>query len=109
MAGPVDFELARRLIDEFDSHINGAYSEQSVELLRDVLYMTSSLMNGNWCDFGYEFLDDADSQDHCDIYEDVRRVFDALPCRPLLQPYFEQRIWSFDEITALRVKHRLTT
>jgi hypothetical protein len=99
MSGPPDPALAARFLEEFEMSVD-AYSEVNPRVLGGALYLARSVLQGMDNDFEPE-------EYGFDYNVEVRKAIDALPCRPLLQPYLEAREWSADEVTALRVKFTL--
>lgn len=97
MSGPKNPELALRLLDEVQELM--FLSDMAQQKLVSLFYMVAAVVGGNWCDFEPEGTAGGE----------IHEVIGSLPCRPLLAPYLEPRVWPDDEITALRVAHRLTS
>lgn len=102
MTGPADLDVLRALISEAEAEdftSSGSF-ESEARTARALLWLTSALLTGGWVD-----LEDGVSDQT--MYETARSFLDALPCRSLLQPWLESREWPADEITALKVAHKL--
>lgn len=54
---------------------------------------------GGWCDF--------DDTDEFSMHAGIREYLDALPCRPLLEPWLESKAWTREQVGVLKTAHRL--
>jgi hypothetical protein len=97
VSGPRDLELAttlyRNLVNEVDE-----FASLGEDLLGWFVYLQGAILQGGWVD-----LDIGASATGEAFYEFIS----SLPCSELFTPYFEPRPWTEEEITALKVSHRL--
>jgi|GEM_PF-5531442 len=62
-------------------------------------YLFQVIQLGGWCEF--------DEENEHSMYSGLRKYLDALPCRPLLQPWLESKPWTQEQLAALKIAHRL--
>lgn len=92
MSGPRDLELATALYTELFKG-NDSFEALGEEFLSKFIYLQGAVLAGRYTDLSNE----------PQIIEKIKE----FSCFPLLAPYLESRRWTEEEITALKVSHRL--
>lgn len=102
MSAPFDLEILQLFIRETGG--NGfEFGDDESAIRGSLLYICSAMADGNYCDFQFAFDTGAN-----DYYASTRNCLDQLVCRPLLQPWLEERFWSAEEIAELKAAHQVT-
>ena len=91
MSGPRDLELATALYTELLEE--NSFEALGEEFLSGFIYLQGAVLAGRYTDLSNE----------PQIIEKIKE----FSCFPLLAPYLEARQWTEEEITALKVSHRL--
>lgn len=94
MTAPADIDVLGSFFDdinELDFEGDSTSSAEDFAIQRACLYVIGSLLSGGW-------------SDTTEMDPVVCSFLESLPCYPLLKPWLEQRRWTADEVTALKVE-----
>lgn len=95
MSGPRDLELATALYKDLDNSV-ASVKELGEDTLGYFVYLQGAILTGGW----FQILE-------IERHRTFLNIVKAFPCYSLLAPYFDPQRWTDEEITALKVKHRL--
>lgn len=107
MSAPFDLDIFQAFMRETGS--TGFEHERGEdEAVRGaLLYLCMAMADGGYCDFQFTF-NTAEEDEMNGYYASSRAFLGGLTCRPLLQPWLEDREWGVEELTALKAKHAVT-
>lgn len=111
MSAEFDLEIYRIFMSEISETAFDGEANNDEQVRGSLLYICLSMADGGYSDFRYE----AESENldgtlvYDTYYEPTRKYLDGLKCRPLLQPWLEERNWPPAEIAELKATHAVTT